>query len=121
MNLLKAVQAEINKALDDKGSIHRIYLNRFGEVERCRHEIEDVDEPDYVALQSEAPTPNFEICTVCVGGTIMDNLSDEIELGDNDSLQAALDIAISERKRFYTERELEYGPSAWPMSRERNV
>ena len=114
MKLLEAVQAEINKALKDRGSIHLIYLSRFGEVDRCSRDIDDVDEPDYAALAEEALTPYFELCTIGVGGTIINTLGREIELGDADALQDALDSAIAERTRFYTEREKVYGASAWP-------
>ena len=115
---LEQVIHEVDDALKDSKSIHSIYLNLQGEVDMASVAIQDLgDGPtpdDYDLLRDEISSPSFEICSVGGGGEILTALGKVVRTGDNAALQEALENAVSERQRFYSERAAEHGPTAWP-------
>lgn len=89
------VAKAISKAKEDTGSIHLIYLDRYGNVRRNSEETDD-----FVRLLEGTPGPFFEVCTVGKDGEIMSKDGDVIESGDTVALQEAIDNAIGERNRI---------------------
>lgn len=95
-----------------------LFINRNGDLDRVTVSSEKFsDEDDISAVFYEltesatSDRPHFPICTV-VNGLIQDNGGQVISL---EHLPEAIVEAEQERIRFYSEREAEYGASAWPV------
>ena len=65
---------------------------------------------DALCLIEATFSPSFEICCI-LDGNLITNDGDPATLNEVPALIAS---AAAERVRFYTEREEEYGESAWP-------
>jgi hypothetical protein len=89
-----------------------LYLNKHGE--QATVEIErDNSEEDAFRLSQGMDSPSFEVC-MALDGRLTDRSGDAISINE---LPRAIKDAQAERIRFYTEREKEFGPSAWPGGR----
>lgn len=106
-----AAKARIGEALHLK-FVQRLAVDRYGELEGWRLLKEEMDEGDIERMQDAllGHEPNFDVCWVRQG-ELTTAYDEPMSLDD---LPKAIAGAKAERIRFYTEREKEFGPSAWP-------
>jgi hypothetical protein len=91
-----------------------LWLDKHGEQVTVTFAPQHPDEGDVsVRLQEAMSVPSFPIA-VAVRGRLFSNDGDPMSIDD---LPEAIKAAEDERTRFYTEREKEFGPSAWPSGR----
>jgi hypothetical protein len=101
----------LEKAIRE-GKTVGLWLDKYGEpvtvtlVPRSDHD------DDVIRFHEEMSVPSWPIC-IAVRGRLLDNDGHPMLIGD---LPKAIRAAERERTRFYTEREKEFGPSAWPRS-----
>ena len=114
--LAKVVKKLLKNKTTDDTQIYMIYLDRHLGI-GCASVEADHCEP-YVALLEETPGPYWRIGTVRPATKemfihddwrVMDSLTDDI-------LSKIVSDAVSERTRFYKEREKVYGTDAWPRT-----
>lgn len=107
-----AAKTHVEAALRDK-VVLRLAVDRYGEMEGWRLLKEEMDERDINRMQDAllGHEPNFDVCWVRDGKLERAYNDDPMPLDD---LPKAIAEAKAERIRFYTEREKEFGPSAWP-------
>jgi hypothetical protein len=95
-----------------KKAVLRLAVDRYGDLAGWLLEKEDMDEADVERMQDAllGNEPCFDVCWV--RGSEL--LTDDFSPMSIDDLPKAIAAAKAERIRFYTEREKEFGPSAWP-------
>ena len=112
-------QLEVNsKELLEKALTHRTPLALF--LDSCGEQLTVGPAPSDTESDAfrldEAMTrfsPSFQICTA-INGVLTNRGGDPISIDD---LPNAIKDAEEERIRFYTEKEEDFGPSAWPGSK----
>lgn len=111
---IEDLKRRVETAVQERNKASMMFVNRYGDVNEVSAsnaptEIQTVFEQ---LLEKVDYCPYFIICTV-VDGVIDNQIGDVISIDD---LPIALKEAQDERIRFYSEREKEYGESAWPVS-----
>jgi hypothetical protein len=108
---LKAQIEECNRS----GEPTMFFVTKRGDVDAVSLRKEDAENEEVFAhLHEQAETPHFEICTVIKGAVQGDLLDCDASRLNEEELEEAITSAEDERIRFYTEREKEFGESAWP-------
>ena len=110
---MKSIQERVEKAINGHEAV-LLFVDRRGDVDAVgvRDGVGDQDSVFFeLAENAQSQGTYFPICTV-VNGVIQDNSGDIVDI---DELPGALKDAEAERVRFYSEREQEYGESAWPI------
>jgi hypothetical protein len=105
----EAAKEALEKAIEEKKPLN-LWINKYGKVVGATlQQPEKTEEATFIRLAEEAPSiPSFPVC-VAVRGRLLTNEGDPMVIAD---LPKAIKAAESERARFYTEREKEFGPSA---------
>jgi hypothetical protein len=107
---LASAKEALEKAIQEKQPLN-LWVNKHGDLIGVTFEHAGSDEAACIRLTQDAPLgPSFPVCIV-VRGRLLTNDGDPMSIAD---LPKAIKAAEAERVRFYTEREKEFGPSAWP-------
>lgn len=103
----ETAQDALLKAILEKKPLS-LWVSKNGDVVGIT--LQEAAGDEAVALTDEADTPLFPVCAA-IRGRLTGNDGDPMLMAD---LPKAIKAAEAERIRFYTEREKEFGPSAWP-------
>jgi|HubBroStandDraft_5_1064220.scaffolds.fasta_scaffold31968_4 hypothetical protein len=91
------------------------FINKQGDEDSISLRREDADDEEvFVHVSEQAPTPNFQICTV-VKERVLDSNGELLDVNDEPALAEAIQNAEDERIRFYSERAEVFGETAWPI------
>ena len=100
----------LEKAIANKTPL-ALFLDKYGEQVTVGLVPHDPDSDAFRLIEEMGLfSPSFQICTA-IDGMITNGDGYPISIGD---LPKAIKAAEDERNRFYTEKEKQFGASAWP-------